>query len=167
MEKTQAMRMLDKQRINYIATAYDAGPEFHTAEEAAALLDADPACVYKTLVVLRAEPGAKPLLVIIAAARRIDLRLLANDIGEKKLRMATQHEAERLTGLRVGGISALAFTNRSFEVLLDATARQLDHIHVSAGARGVDIELGVADLVRVTGARYARCTAETIDGGAD
>lgn len=60
--------------------------------------------------------------------------------------MATQREAESLTGLQVGGISALALLHRGFEICLDAPARALDQIHVSAGQRGVDLQLAVRDL---------------------
>ena len=159
-EKTQAMRMLDAKRIAYTASVYDATREFHSAEEAAALLGASVGAVYKTLVVLREAPGRpRPLLVSIPSHRQVDLRLLAKCIGEKKLRMATQREAESLTGLQVGGISALALTNKLFDVLLDESARALDRIHISAGQRGIDLELRVEDLVAVTNATFASATS--------
>ncbi|MFQ5474061.1 MAG: YbaK/EbsC family protein, partial [Dehalococcoidia bacterium] len=72
------------------------------------------------------------------------------------VRMATQREAERMTGLQVGGISALALTGRSLDVLIDDRAKSLGRIHVSAGARGVDVELAVEDLVMLTSARYVK-----------
>ena len=68
--------------------------------------------------------------------------------------MATQREAERLTGLQAGGISALALLDKGFDVLLDETARSLERIHISAGRRGTDIELRVDDLVALTSANY-------------
>jgi Cys-tRNA(Pro)/Cys-tRNA(Cys) deacylase len=157
--KTQAMRALDAKRIAYVAKTYDASGAFHAADEAAALLGADAAGVYKTLVVLRDGAATqRPLLVMIASDRQLDLKLLAKGLGEKKLRMATQREAERLTGLQVGGISALALLNRPFDPILDEPARSLDRIHISAGARGVDLELAVADLATLTGARFVPAT---------
>lgn len=74
--------------------------------------------------------------------------------------MATQKEAEALTGLPVGGISALAVRTGAFEVLVDASARERKRIHFSAGVRGTDLELAVADLVAVTGARFVRAAGE-------
>jgi Cys-tRNA(Pro)/Cys-tRNA(Cys) deacylase len=68
--------------------------------------------------------------------------------------MAYHCDAEALTGLQVGGISALALLNKGFEICIDQAARQLDRIAVSAGQRGVDLYLDVSDLVRVTGARW-------------
>lgn len=165
-DKTQAMRMLDAKGVAYTAKVYDAGREFHSAEEAAALLGASAETVYKTLVVIRESPGRpRPLLVMVASNRQIDLRLLARGIGEKKLRMATQREAERLTGLQVGGISALALVDKPFDVVLDETARQLEHIHLSAGQRGIDHELRTEDLVTITNAQFVVATAGQEEAG--
>lgn len=159
-EKTQAIRMLDARGIGYTPTVYDAGREFHSAEETAALLGAAAETVYKTLVVLRETSGrARPLLVMVPSHLQIDLRLLAKSLGEKKLRMATQREAEHLTGLQVGGISALALLGKGFDVVLDARARTLDRIHISAGQRGVDLELSTPNLVALTNATFVEATA--------
>jgi Cys-tRNA(Pro)/Cys-tRNA(Cys) deacylase len=100
----------------------------------------------------------KPALVLIAGDREIQLKHLAQALGEKKLRMATQKEAEAWTGLKVGGISALALCHRGFPVYIDRAAAALDEIIVSAGLRGMDIRLTVPDLVRVTGAAFVEAT---------
>ena len=154
MKKTQAGRLLEARGIDHRVTNYDAGGEFHTGEEAAALV-AD--LVYKTLVLVRdGSPAGRAMLVMIPVADQLDLKAVAAAGGEKRVRMATQREAERLTDLRVGSISALALTGRSFEVLIDDRAQSLGRIHVSAGARGMDVELAVDDLVALTGARYVK-----------
>lgn len=159
MIKTNAMRLLEAQKIPYHVVAYDDAGEFHTAEEAAGLIGAPVEQVYKTLVVLRETPRARPMLVMVASNREVDLRLLAKSVGEKKLRMATKKEAEELTGAQIGGISALAQLNKGFEILLDRPGAQLETIHVSGGVRGLDIELRAADLVRVTRAKTIEATA--------
>ena len=152
--KSNAARRLEVQGIPHRVTVYDPTGAFHSADEAAALLGAPAAVVYKTLVVLRDPPGrAKPLLVLVPSDRQADLRRLAAALGTKRLRMATRREAEALTGLQVGGISALAVRRGAFEVLLDESARALARVHVSAGVRGADLELAVPDLLAVTGAR--------------
>ncbi len=155
------MRVLEARKIPYEIFVYDAAGEFHSAAEAAALLGAPIEAVYKTLVVLNEDASGsrkKPLLVMVASAREIDLRVLAKSVGAKKLRMATKKEAEQLTGAQIGGISALAQLNKGFEILLDETANTLEWIHVSGGARGVDLKLRVADLVRVTRAQWIAAT---------
>lgn len=152
--KLNSMRLLDSRKVPYSAKTYDESGEFHSATKAAELIGAPAESVYKTLVVLR-EPAqkGKPILVMIPSDREVDLKALAKSLGEKKLRMATQREAESLTGLQVGGISALALLNRGFEICLDRAALSLDQIHISAGQRGVDLQLAVQDLVAITHSR--------------
>jgi Cys-tRNA(Pro)/Cys-tRNA(Cys) deacylase len=157
-KKTQAVRLLESKGIAHRLTVYDDGGEFHSGEEAAALVEAPVETVYKTLVVMREPPSGRPMLVIVPAAEQANLKTLAAAQGEKRLRMATQKEAEKLTGMQVGGISALAVQTGQFDVLIDDAARSLEMIHVSAGARGMDVELAVADLVRLTDASYTMAT---------
>jgi Cys-tRNA(Pro)/Cys-tRNA(Cys) deacylase len=157
--KTQAMRLLDAKRIPYVATVYDDAGEFHSADEAAAILGVPLAAMYKTLVVLRDSPAkSKPLIVMIASDAQLDLKLLAGSLGEKKLRMSTQREAESLTGMQAGGISVLGLRGQPFEVLIDERARGLETIHISAGERGIEIALRTADLASLSGARFVRAT---------
>jgi Cys-tRNA(Pro)/Cys-tRNA(Cys) deacylase len=155
--KTHAMRLLDSKQIAYRVTEYDSSGEFHTGEEAAALVGAPAEAVYKTLVVLRDAPQAgKPMMVMVPVAAQLDLKALAEALGEKRLRMATQKEAEKLTGMQVGGISALGLLQPGFTILIDERARVLERVHISAGARGMDMELAVSDLVALTDARFVR-----------
>jgi Cys-tRNA(Pro)/Cys-tRNA(Cys) deacylase len=160
-DKLNSMRLLEQRKIPYTTKTYDSSGEFHSATEAAQLIGASVESVYKTLVVLREPPkSGKPLLVMIASHLEVDLKTLSKSVNEKKLRMATQKEAESLTGLQVGGISALALLNRGFEICIDEPAFALDQIHISAGQRGVDICLVVQDLMEVTRARKVRATGE-------
>ncbi|MFN8496450.1 MAG: aminoacyl-tRNA deacylase [Anaerolineae bacterium] len=158
VEKTNAMRALDQRHIAYTPVVYGAATDFHTATEVADIVGEPYDIVYKTLVVLRDK--GKPLLVMIAADREVDLRLLAKSVGEKRLRMATLKEAEKLTGLQVGGISALALLGKGFEALIDEPALAQQDIYVSAGRRGTQIRLSVADLVTVTQATPVAATSD-------
>jgi len=146
--------LLDARKIEYQVTEYDRSGQFHSATEAAELIGAPASVVYKTIVVLRDPPqSGKPLLVMIASDKEVNLKTLAESVQAKKLRVATQREAEELTGLQVGGISALMLIKRGFEIVIDRDAVPLEHIHVSAGQRGIDLMLKVNDLIDVTGAR--------------
>jgi Cys-tRNA(Pro)/Cys-tRNA(Cys) deacylase len=149
--RNNVTRLLDSRQIKY--ELFEFSPEKHSAEETAAVLGVPEDRVYKTLVVLREAKGGKPLLVMVPAGRELNLKALAASLGEKKLRMATQREAEGLTRLQVGGISALALLNRGFEVCIERAALALPFIHVSAGQRGANIRLAVQDLINLTGAR--------------
>lgn len=155
MQKTIAMKLLDGKKIHYEVFPYP--DHMRDAEAIAVELGVPAGQVFKTLVVL--PPGmtgraAKPLLVMLPADRQLSLKQLAKAVDAKKLQMATHTEAEKMTGLQVGGISALALLNRGFTIYLDESARSYEQIFVSAGQRGLDIKLAVADLVKVTGARF-------------
>lgn len=148
--KTNAMRALDARKIAYDTFTYPS--TIHSADEVAGLLGVPADQVYKTLVMV-AEGGAH-LLVAVPGDREVDPRLLARSLGVKAVRMETQREAERLTGLLVGGISPLALLGRPFAVYVDAHARDLERLYINGGQRGVNVRLRVADLLVVTGARF-------------
>jgi Cys-tRNA(Pro)/Cys-tRNA(Cys) deacylase len=150
--RNNVTRLLDSRKIAY--QVFEFSEEKHSAEETAALLGVPEEQVYKTLVVLREAKGKKPLLVMAPAGRELNLKALAASLGEKKLKMATQREAEGLTGLQVGGISALALLNRGFEICIDRAARQLGQVHISAGQRGANVRLSVSDLAALTKAKW-------------
>jgi Cys-tRNA(Pro)/Cys-tRNA(Cys) deacylase len=149
--KNNVTRLLDARGVPY--EVFELPPEKHSAEETAELLGVPPSCVYKTLVVLREAKGKKPLLVMAPAGREVSLKTLAASLGEKKLSMAGQREAETLTGLQVGGISALALLNRGFQICLDRAAMELPYVHISAGQRGANLRLSPQDLQVLTNAR--------------
>ena len=149
--RNNVTRLLDARKVAY--EVFELPPEKHSAEETAVLLGVPEDYVYKTLVVLREPKGKKPLLVLTPAGRELNLKALAASLREKKLHMAAQREAESLTGLQVGGISALALLNRGFEIALEKSALELPYIHISAGQRGANLRLQVADLVKLTNAR--------------
>jgi Cys-tRNA(Pro)/Cys-tRNA(Cys) deacylase len=145
-------RLLDSRKISY--TAYELPVEKHSAMETAQLLNVEPASVFKTIVVTRDKPK-KPLLVVVPGPLSADLKLLAAALGEKKVYLPTEREAEQITGLQAGGISPLALINKGFQVVIDSSAQNYSAIHVSGGQRGLNIKLPVTDLVMLTNARLA------------
>ena len=145
-------RFLDSRKIPY--TAFDTPPQKLGALETAQFLGLEPDTVFKTIVVTREKPK-KPLLVVAPGTASVDLMLLAAALGEKKVHLPTEREAEQLTGVQAGGISPLALVNMGFHVVIDASAQTHDEIHISGGQRGLNIRLRVADLIRLTGARVA------------
>lgn len=145
-------RLLDSRKIPY--TAFDTPPEKLGALETARFLGVEPASVFKTIVVTREKPR-KPLLVMVPGPSSVDLKLLAAALGEKKVHLPTEREAEQLTGLQSGGISPLALVNKGFQVVLDSSAQNYNEIHISGGQRGLNIRLPVSDLIKLTAARVA------------
>lgn len=148
-EKTLAIRFLGGKKVAFEVHEYPASERdaVIVAEEMGVPAEQ----VFKTLVVLR--PPKKPMLVMVPADKQLDLKKLAKAVGEKKVKMASHSEAESLTGLQVGGISALALVNKGFAMFLDKSAESFNQIYISAGQRGLDIKLAVKDLVKLTQAR--------------
>ncbi len=151
--KLNSMRLLEQHKIPYEVLEYP--DDMRDAEEIAEVLGVPPFLVYKTLVVEPEASGKKPLLVMIAANRHLDLKRLAAVAGEKKVRMAAHKDAEALTGLKVGGISALALTQKNWIVFLDQPATEHQHILISGGQRGVDLRVPTMALVGLVHARIA------------
>lgn len=161
--KTLAMRALDERGISYQVVSF---PEaIHDALGVATHAGLPPHQVYKTLVVEVREarprsPRQRPLLVLVAADRTLDLKKVARALGVKRVEMASHAQAERLTGLKVGGISALALLDKGWRVLIDRPAANLEEIVVSAGQRGLNLRLRVEDLLRVTRAEWVEASQD-------
>ena len=145
-------RLLDSRKIPYIV--FETPVEKMGALEVAELLNVSPDTVFKTIVVTR-EKGKKPILAVIPGTRSVDLKLLATLLGDKKVHLPTEREAEQLTGLQAGGISSLALINKGFQVVIDSLAQNYSEIHISGGQRGLNIRLPVTDLITLTNARVA------------
>lgn len=155
--KLNSMRLLEQHKIPYEVVEFS--DELRDAEVIAEVLGAPPFLVYKTLVV-EPEGGGKPFLVMIASNRQLDLKRLAAVAGVKKVRMAAHKDAEAMTGLKVGGISALALTHKNWTVFLDQPATEHQHIMISAGQRGVDLRVPTMALAGVLKARLADVSSE-------
>jgi Cys-tRNA(Pro)/Cys-tRNA(Cys) deacylase len=119
--------------------------------EAAAALGVEPAVVFKTLVV---DTTGAFVVAVLPALSELDLKALARVVGCKHAQLAAQPAAERTTGYVVGGISPVG-QKQPLPTVVDESARDLDAIYVSAGRRGLELELAPDDLVAVTRARYA------------
>ena len=152
--KPLAVRMLEQRKVPHEVFAFD--DRIRSAQEVARVTGMPPEQVLKTLVVEHDPPKGKPLLVMMPSSLEIDLKVLAASTGAKKLRMASHKDAERQTGLQVGGIGALALTGKGFVVYIEETAALFDDVLVSAGQRGYDVRLALADLVSLTNATIVR-----------
>lgn len=151
-------RMLDAHQVPYEPHVLPV--EKLGAMEAAEVMGVPAEQVFKTIVVTRdpggASTGKKAILAVVPGPSSVDLRLLAAFLGEKKVFLPTEREAERLTGLQAGGISPLALINRGFQVVIDTAAQGFEKIYVSGGQRGLDILLPVEALAKLTNARFGR-----------
>ncbi|MFN8616184.1 MAG: YbaK/EbsC family protein [Dehalococcoidia bacterium] len=153
-QKPMAIRMLEQKKVEHEVFAFD--DAIRSAQEVARVTGMPPEQVLKTLVVEQEPPKGRPYLVMMPSSLEIDLKVLASSLGVKKLAMASHRDAERYTGLQVGGISALALTGKGFGVLIEETATMFEEVLVSAGQRGYDVRIAVSDLLEITGARPVR-----------
>lgn len=156
--KPLAVRLLEQRKIAHEVFAFDAA--IRDAGEVAEHVGIAPELVFKTLVIEQDPPKGKPYIVMMPSTCEVDLKLLAAHLRVKKLRMVSHRDAERHTGLQVGGISALAVLNKGFHICIDRSALDHESILVSAGQRGMDVRLAVMDLLAVTGATAVVAAAE-------
>jgi len=129
-------------------------------DEAVAALGLDPARVFKTLVASVDGAGGRPQLVVgvVPVAGHLDLKALAAAVGGKKASMAEVADAERSSGYVAGGISPLG-QRKALPTVIDASAQGFPTIFVSAGRRGLQVELTPDDLARVVRATFAPIAA--------
>ncbi|MCJ7715436.1 MAG: hypothetical protein MUO54_02800, partial [Anaerolineales bacterium] len=149
-------RLLESRKINF--TAFELPRQKLGAEEVARQLNAAPGIVFKSIVILRKGSG-KPILAVVPGDQDVDLKSLAQTIGEKKVGPATQKEAENLTGLQVGGISPLALINRGFDIVIHKSVLDYELVHISGGELGLNIRLPARDLINLTGAKVANISS--------
>ena len=146
---TPATVALTAAGVTFEVRAYDHDPRSTSyGTEAAEALGADPARVFKTLLV---SLDGKLVVGIVPVSGQLDLKALARALGGSKAVMAEVAAAERATGYVAGGISPVG-QKRSHPTVLDESALAHGTILVSGGRRGFDIELSPHDLVAVTGA---------------
>lgn len=160
MRQNNVTRLLQNRKIPFEIFEIPGGKR--TAQETANILNVTVERVFKSIVLQPVVPG-KPILAIIPANKIADLKLIAKFLNEKKLFFPTPQEAEQMTGLQTGGISALALINRGFRILLDSSANEMDWMHVSGGERGINIKLQVKDFIKITNARIAAISQPMVD----
>ena len=153
---TPGIAALVKARVPHTLHPYPHDPATTTfGDEAVAALGLDPHRVFKTLV---AAVDGRLVVAVVPVAGHLDLKALATAAGGKKAAMAAVADAERSSGYVAGGISPLG-QRKPLRTVVDRTATDHDTIWVSAGKRGLQVELAPADLIRVTGALVADVAA--------
>jgi Cys-tRNA(Pro)/Cys-tRNA(Cys) deacylase len=139
--------LLTREKVPFTLHPYDHDPRSTAfGEQAAAALGVDPARIFKTLI---ATVEGKLACAVVPVAARLDLKAFAAALGGKRAELADPAAAARATGYVVGGISPLGQRSR-LSVVVDVSAESFDTVYVSAGRRGLQVELAPGDLVRVT-----------------
>lgn len=148
---TAAVRALTEAGVAFTELPYEHEEGAGFGAEAAAKLGRDPDQVYKTLMITHDGQFA---LGVVPVAGKLDMKAAAAAMGWKSASMADPAVAQKRSGYVVGGISPLG-QKTPVTVLLDSGAQAFETVLVSGGKRGFDVELAPADLLSVTGGRYA------------
>jgi Cys-tRNA(Pro)/Cys-tRNA(Cys) deacylase len=128
--------------------------ERHFGDEATAALGLDPARVFKTLVADLGGVRSSLAVAVVPVAQLLDLKAFALALGAKKAALADPEAAQRSSGYVLGGISPVG-QRSALPTVVDASALGFATVFVSAGRRGLQIELSPTDLVTQTGAQVA------------
>ncbi len=156
---TPAINVAKKKKIAYKVHQYTHDPASESyGKEAAEKLGLEEERVYKTLVV-QLDNG-KLAVAVIPVSSMLSMKLIAKAAGAKKAAMADKELVERSTGYVLGGVSPLGQKKR-LATIIDSTATNFSTIFVSAGRRGLEIELNTSDLASLTGAAFAEIRQET------
>lgn len=149
---TPATTALSKAGVPYALHSYSHDPNAKEyGIEAAQELGVDPRRVFKTLL---ARVDGEPFVAVVPVSGTLDLKALAATVGGKKATMADADDAERITGYQVGGISPLGQRTK-LPTILDDSAMSFASILVSAGRRGLDLEIIPDRLLSALNARTA------------
>lgn len=146
---TPAVVALTRSRVPFTPHEYElAASEATYGESVAASLGVAPHRLFKTLV---AEVDGRHVVAIVPTHLRLGLKALASAARGKKAKMADPADAERLTGYVTGGISPFG-QKRRLPVFVDSSLNDHATVYVSGGRRGLQVEVGPADLVALLGA---------------
>ena len=155
---TRAIDVARRSGVPYAVHEYAHDPRSSLREggrgyalEAVEALGIDPARVFKTIVV---SVDGHLGMAVVAADAEVDLKAVADALGGRRAVIAAAADAERATGYVLGGISPIG-TKRALPTVIDDSAAGFPAIHVSAGRRGLEIELSASDLARLTGSVMA------------
>ena len=156
---TPAMVMLEQSGVEFAVHAFDHdlvdAEELGYGRAAAHALGVDESRVFKTLL---AQSEKSAVVAIVPVISQLSLKALALVLGVKRCEMVPAHDAQRITGYVVGGISPFGQKKKLFTVV-DVSAKDLPTMFVSGGRRGLDIEVAPADLIRVLGAQTGAIAA--------
>ncbi len=153
---TPAINSLKKAKIKYRIHSYDHDPKSRGyGEEAAEKLNVSFDRLFKTLVVLVDNKALS--VAVVPVSKQLNLKSFAKSISAKKIKMADKTEVERSTGYLLGGVSPIGQKKR-LPAIIDESSLNFDTIYVSAGKRGLQVELSPKDLGAQIRAAYDKIT---------
>lgn len=153
-EKTNAMRILDQKKIEYIVHDYTESGVI-AGEDVANTLGEDPEKVFKTLVTV--GKSKQYYVFLVPVCKELNLKKAAKAVGEKSIEMIKSKELLPLTGYIHGGCSPIGM-KKTFPTTIDISAKNSDKIYFSAGKIGLQVEVNVSDIEKVIKVNFGDIT---------
>ena len=157
IEKTNAARLLDKAKVTYNLVPYEVDENDLAVQHVADCLGQDIAMVFKTLVLHGDKSGH--IVCVVPGHMEVDLKALAKVSGNKKVEMIAMKDLLSVTGYIRGGCSPVGM-KKKFPTYFHSTALSFEHIYVSAGVRGLQLEIAPSDLIKFVNATVADVACE-------
>ena len=155
--KTNAMRILEQNKISYISHSYPHGKEPPDGVRVAELLGENPENVYKTLVT---KGGNNYYVFVLPVLKELDLKKAAKSVSEKSVEMIPVKDINKVTGYIRGGCSPVGM-KKLYKTVFASECEKLENIIVSGGKIGLQIETNTSDLVGLVGGKTADITLNT------
>ena len=152
IEKTNAARLLDKAKISYNLIPYDFDENDLAVQHVAECLNQPVERVFKTLVLHGDKTGH--IVCVVPGNSEVDLKALAKASGNKKVEMIAMKDLLAVTGYIRGGCSPIGM-KKKFPTFFHTTITEFETVYVSAGVRGLQVEISPSDLVGYTGGTVA------------
>ncbi len=157
-DKTNAIRILDKKKLNYTLHDYT-NTDAISGTEIATVLNEDPEKVFKTLVTV--GKSGEHYVFMVPVEKELDLKKAAKAVGEKSIEMIKSKELLPLTGYIHGGCSPIGM-KKLFKTFIDETALNFENIYFSAGKIGLQIETSLENLIKVVPVITAEITVTDV-----
>ena len=146
MSKTNAMRILDKEKVDYEVLSYEAKDGLIDGISVASKIEKDVKEVYKTLV---GQGKEQVYVFIIPVDQELDLKKAAEVTNEKKVELIHVRDIQKLTGYIRGGCSPIGM-KKNYQTFIHQSIIQQEFIYISAGLRGLQIKMNPKDLISIT-----------------
>jgi Cys-tRNA(Pro)/Cys-tRNA(Cys) deacylase len=147
---TRAIEILDRAGIPFRVHRYDA-KAIRDGRSLAETLEVDPWRVLKTLVI---HPSGASAVGVLPVTAKLDLKAFARAVGAKHATLADTAQVERFTGYKIGAISPIGMRHTSTTVI-DCSVQDVEAVFVSAGQRGLELQIAATDLAAVVGAIFS------------
>lgn len=157
-DKTNAIRILDKKKLNYTLHDYT-NTDAISGTEIAIVLNEDPQKVFKTLVTV--GKSGEHYVFMVPVEKELDLKKAAKAVGEKSIEMIKSKELLPLTGYIHGGCSPIGM-KKLFKTFIDSTALNFENVYFSAGKIGLQIETSLENLIKVVPVITAEITVTDV-----